>query len=161
MERQAGKGHADELKMQDEEKDNRDKQASELAGDCESSTNTGAASGASAKSSRSTRRQLLRVGLIASPLLITLRGKPAWAQLSSLGSAGIMYGPGAYVTQNDIDKSDSDNITQDDLGRSLGVGDNGSFKVLSDQTRRDQTAATGPNEGSAPSDPSSPKIVER
>lgn len=46
---------------------------------------------------------MLRAAVIAAPLMITLRGKSAHAQLSSLGSvelpggARIMYGPGAYV----------------------------------------------------------------
>jgi hypothetical protein len=38
-----------------------------------------------------TRRQLLRFGLAAAPVLVTIRARPAFAE-SSLGSIGIAYG---------------------------------------------------------------------
>ncbi len=42
------------------------------------------------RTSRS-RRRLIKAGLLASPLLVTLRSRPLYAQ-SSLGSMGINYG---------------------------------------------------------------------
>ncbi len=38
------------------------------------------------------RRQMLRAGLIAAPMIVSLRGRPALAQTASLGSLGIFYG---------------------------------------------------------------------
>ena len=82
------------------------------------------------------RRRLLKALAVAAPLIITLRGKPAHAQLSSLGSAGILYGPGAYVTPADVG---TDGITQDDLWKPLKLDKtDGEYKVLTDPTRRDQ-----------------------
>lgn len=68
------------------------------------------------------RRKMLKAGLIAGPMLMTLRGRPARAQLPSLGSAEIFYG--AYNT--DVDKNDPD------FGKAL----NEDGKVLEDKTRR-------------------------
>jgi len=84
------------------------------------------------------RRRLLKALAVAAPLIITLRGKPAHAQLSSLGSAGITYGPGAYVTQNDIDANGSI-LKAEDLGKAVKI-DGNQKTVLTDQTRRDQNS---------------------
>ncbi len=75
------------------------------------------------------RRRLLRAGLVAGPLLITLRGRPARAQLPSLGSAEIFYG--AYVTQDQIDDPNL-NFDAGDLGKPL----NQNGEILDDETRR-------------------------
>jgi len=85
------------------------------------------------------RRRLLKALAVAAPLIITLRGKPAHAQLSSLGSAGITYGPGAYVTQNDIDANGSI-LESGDLGKAVKIDkDTGKKTVLTPdgQDRRD------------------------
>lgn len=66
------------------------------------------------------RRKMLKAGLIAGPMLMTLRGRPARAQLPSLGSAEIFYG--AYVT--------------DDQDPNFGKALNEDGKVLEDKTRR-------------------------
>ncbi len=85
---------------------------------------------------RENRRRLLKAAAIAAPLMITLRGKPAHAQLSSLGSVGILYGPGAYVTQQDVD-ANPNVLNADDIGKAIKI--NGDKKqVLDDKTRRDQ-----------------------
>lgn len=60
-----------------------------------------------AKAKQDNRRRMLKAAVMAAPLIVTLRGKSAHAQLSSLGSiqipgqGGIMYGPGAYVVPGD------------------------------------------------------------
>jgi len=41
---------------------------------------------------RRSRRRLLKAGLVAAPMIVTLRGRPALAQTASLGSLGIFYG---------------------------------------------------------------------
>lgn len=41
---------------------------------------------------RQSRRRMLRAGLVAAPMIVTLRGRPALAQAASLGSLGIFYG---------------------------------------------------------------------
>lgn len=74
------------------------------------------------------RRRLLRAGLIAGPLLVTLRGRPARAQLPSLGSAEIFYG--AYVTQDQVDNDP--NFDSGDLGKAL----NSQGDILNDESRR-------------------------
>lgn len=102
-----------------------------------------------AKARHANRRRMLKAAAIAAPLMITLRGKSAHAQLSSLGSAGIMYGPGAYVTQADINLNANDAITQGDLGKALKE-DNGKLKVLNDQTRRDQKSVESGKEFTRP-----------
>lgn len=53
------------------------------------------------------RRKLVKAGLVAAPLLVTLRSRPLYAQ-SSLGSLGISYGlytpsGGAGVVNEDYD----------------------------------------------------------
>lgn len=63
-----------------------------------------------------TRRRLLKAGVVAAPMLLTLRGRPARAQQQqqSLGSLGVFYG--AYVTQEMVD----DGWFEDaDLGKSI------------------------------------------
>jgi len=89
------------------------------------------------------RRRLLKALAVAAPLIITLRGKPAHAQLSSLGSAGILYGPGAYVTPEDVNRSSTDAITDADLWKPLKLDTDGKYKVLTDPTRRDQKSIPG------------------
>lgn len=101
-----------------------------------------------AKARHANRRRMLKAAAIAAPLMITLRGKSAHAQLSSLGSAGIMYGPGAYVTQSDIDRSGSP-LKAEDLGKALKE-ENGKLKVLTDQTRRDQKSVEAGKEFTRP-----------
>lgn len=81
------------------------------------------------------RRRLLKALAVAAPLMITLRGKPAHAQLSSLGSAGILYGPGAYVQPDDVGKN---GVLESDLWKPLKKGPDGKYQILTDPTRRDQ-----------------------
>ncbi len=81
------------------------------------------------------RRRLLKALAVATPLMITLRGKPAHAQLSSLGSAGILYGPGAYVQPGDVGKN---GVTESDLWKPIKKGYGNKYKILTDPTRRDQ-----------------------
>ena len=111
----------------------------------------------SAKSRVENRRRLLKALAMAAPLMITLRGKPAHAQLSSLGSAGITYGPGAYVTQQDIDANPTV-LSNQDIGKAVKIS--GTQKtVLEDKTRRDQTSTEtvnipdSPNNGQTKSFP--------
>lgn len=97
---------------------------------------TTAKAAASNKANHENRRRLLKAAAIAAPLMITLRGKPAHAQLSSLGSVGILYGPGAYVTQQDI-TDNPDVLKSTDLGKAIKI--EGKKKVvLEDKTRREQ-----------------------
>jgi hypothetical protein len=52
------------------------------------------------------RRKLLKAAAIAAPLLITLRARSAYAHdhtSPGLGSTGINYGPGSYVSSGDDD----------------------------------------------------------
>ncbi|MEX2216152.1 MAG: hypothetical protein WD768_18720 [Phycisphaeraceae bacterium] len=103
-----------------------------------------------AKANRAGRRRLIKAALLAAPLIVTLRGKPANAQESSLGSietpdGPILYGPGAYVEQKDIQKSKTDNpsdtskqLSDTDLGKAIKKKSDGTFEILNDQHRRDQ-----------------------
>lgn len=45
------------------------------------------------------RRAMVKAGLLAAPLVMTLRSRPALGQTqqAALGSLGITYGPGAYL----------------------------------------------------------------
>ena len=71
------------------------------------------------------RRNLVKAGLIAAPLLVTLRSRPLYAQ-SSLGSLGISYGlytsDGASAVENpDFDPNatsgpDSEELIEDPNG---------------------------------------------
>ncbi len=86
------------------------------------------------------RRRLLKAAALAAPLMITLRGKPAVGaadpSLSSLGSVGILYGPGAYVTQQDVDKNPT-KLKAEDVGKAVKI-EGSQKKVLIDPTRRNQ-----------------------
>ena len=98
---------------------------------------------------RQGRRRLIKAALLATPLIITLRGKPAHAQLSSLGSIDtpdgpIMYGPGAYVQSGDkiIVNGEEKEITPDNefkdlIGKELKKSGN-DFEILKDRDRRQQ-----------------------
>ncbi len=87
------------------------------------------------------RRQLIKAALVAAPLILTLRGRPAHAQLTSLGSVQIPYGPNLYITQTDIDNSGG-SLVNSDLHKPISPNTSGgskSFKVVSDD-RRNQNA---------------------
>lgn len=101
-----------------------------------------------AKARFENRRRLLKAMAVAAPLIITLRGKPAHAQLSSLGSAGILYGPGAYVRDTDVGTG---GIEGGDIGKPLKLDTNdGKYKVLTDETRRDQKSIENGKEVTRP-----------
>ncbi len=97
------------------------------------------AAGDSVASKHTNRRRLLKAAALAAPLLITLRGRPAHGVVqdhqSSLGSVGILYGPGAYVTQQDVDSNA--NLKAQDVGKPVKIVGN-KKKILIDPTRRDQ-----------------------
>lgn len=102
----------------------------------EGNRNPASEEAADAAGRQRTRRALLKAAALAAPLIITLRGKPAHAQLSSLGSAGILYGPGAYVTQDDVDANPG-LLKAEDVGKAVKI-EGKQKKILTDPTRRNQ-----------------------
>ncbi len=89
------------------------------------------------------RRQMLKAALVAAPLFMTLKGKPAFGQSAgpqSLGSLGIFYG----------------NYVQDDQGNWKAADGDGN--ILNDQSRRTNsgTVAPPPPTNSVPTPPSTP-----
>ncbi len=67
------------------------------------------------------RRQLIKAALVAAPMILTLRGRPALADLPSLGSVEVPYGPELYVTQADVTASQNSGgtLTSADLHKSI------------------------------------------
>lgn len=82
------------------------------------------------------RRQLIKAALVAAPMILTLRGRPAMADLTSLGSIQVPYGPQLYVTAVDVQNNPA---LADHLHKAIIPGKaSGEFHVVQ-QDRRDLT----------------------
>lgn len=84
------------------------------------------------------RRQLIKAALVAAPMILTLRGRPALADLPSLGSVQVPYGPQLYITQADVDASQQNGgpLTSADLHKAIIPGNSSNEFHIVQQDRR-------------------------
>jgi hypothetical protein len=90
-----------------------------------------------AQNSTHARRRFLRAGLIAVPAVMTIRSRPAYAQLQSLGTLGLSYGfyaPDKKGQWHEARRDPTGHVTLDPNGpdRRPGTGDEPSGKAMSD-----------------------------